>query len=215
MPASFPLPPGVTVRKERHGDAWAHVFRHARLGDLGRVVLRPRPDGQTEFAAEIAGHPGDPVRPEREAVFGPLVRDLADSFQRAVAARGLRPGPPTGPLAPRDEAPPQRRIAGELVPCERCGEPVALLVFADDPARLGGAGTDRGGLEDAARLMHAQIAEADVPTWVVGPPIGAVVLDGDYVSDVLKVWPEREPVRRLDPTAFDAVLDALARGHCP
>ena len=213
MPGSFPLPPDVTVRKERHGDTWAHVFRHARLGDLGRVVLRPRPDGQTEFAAEIAGHPGDPMRPKREAVFGPLVRDLAESFHQAVAERGLHPGPPTGPLAPRDEAPPQQRIAGEFVPCERCGKPAALLVFADDA-------TDRGGLEDAARLMHARIAEADLPTWIVGPPIasrparGTPLLDDDFVSDVLKVWPEREPVRRLDPAAFDAVLDALARDHC-
>ena len=214
MPGSFPLPPGVTVRKERHGDAWAHVFRHARLGDLGRVVLRPRPDGRTDFAAEIAGHPGDPMRPEREAVFGPLVHRLAESFQQAVADRGLRPGPPTGPLAPRDEAPPRRRIRGEVVPCDRCDEPVALLVFADDA-------TDPGGLEDAARLMHARIAEAGLPTWIVGPPIapgashGPVLFDDDYVSDVLKVWPEREPVQRLDRDAFDAVLDALADGHCP
>lgn len=214
MPGSFPLPPSVTVRKERHGDAWAHVFRHAQLGDLGRVVLRPRPDGRTDFAAEIAGHPGDPMRPEREAVFGPLVHRLAESFQRAVAARGLRPGPPTGPLAPRDEAPPQRRIRGELVPCDRCGEPVALLVFAEEAA-------DVGGLEDAARLMHARIAEADLPTWIVGPPIpidpsrGPVLFDDDYVADVLKVWPEREPVRRLDRDAFDAVLDELVDTHCP
>jgi hypothetical protein len=213
VPGSFPLPPDVTVRKERHGDAWAHVFRHTRLGDLGRVVLRPRPDGQTDFAAEIAGHPGDPMRPEREAVFGPLVRRLAESFERAVAERGLRPGPPTGPLAPRDEAPPRRRIRGEIVPCDHCDEPVALLVFADDA-------TDPGGLEDAARLMHGRIAEADLPTWIVGPPIpidpsrGPALLDDDSVYDVLKVWPEREPVRRLDPTVFDAELDVLAYGHC-
>ena len=32
-----------------------------------------------DFAAEIAGHPGDPMRPEREAVFGPLVHRLAES----------------------------------------------------------------------------------------------------------------------------------------
>ena len=214
-PASdrFSLPTGVSVRKERHGDAWAHVSRHDRLGDLGRVVLRPRPDGQTEFAAEIAGHPGDPVRAEREAVFGPLVRDLAESFRQAVDARGLRPGPPTGPLPPRDEALPPRRVEGEVVACERCGEPVALLVFADDAA-------DLGGLEDAARLMHARIAEAAVPTWIVGPPVarddarGTPPLDDDFVADALKVWPKREPVQRLDPAAFDAVLDALASSHC-
>lgn len=214
-PGRFSLPPEVSVRKERHGDAWAHVFRHSRLGDLGRVVLRGRSDGRTDFAAEIAGDPRDPMRPEREAVFGSLVRDLAATFQRAVAAGGSTAAPPAGPpplRPPQAAAPPQRRIASKLFGCERCGAAVALLVFADDA-------TDHGGLEDVARLMYPHVARMDVPTWVVGPPTarGSARWDGppeEAPADFLKVWPEREPVRRLTPAAFDAVLSALTDAHC-
>ena len=206
-PGRFDLPPGVSVRKERHGDTWAHVFRHDRLGDLGRVVLRPRPDGRTDFAAETVGDPDDPMRAEREAVFGPLVRRLSATFLEAVAARGDAI-PPASPRPPshRTARPPQRRIRSELFGCDRCGAPVALLVFADDAM-------DLGGLEDVARLMYPHITRTDVPTWVIGPPHG----DGPpelASSDSLKVWPEREPVGRLSPPEFDTILDALVAAHC-
>lgn len=107
------------------------------------------------------------------------------------------------------EPPPQptprpNGIASKVLECQRCRAAVALLIFAADP----------GGLEDHARLMYPHIASLRVPTWVVGPPTG----DGpaeEVPADLLKVWPEREPVRRMTPAAFDAVLGALVAAHCP
>ena len=99
------------------------------------------------------------------------------------------------------------------VECERCGAVVALLIF-DDAPRQNKADTDLGSLEDHARLMYPQIARLAVPTWVIGPPTEDGQPD-EAPSDLLKVWPEREPVQRMTPAAFDAVLDVLVSAHCP
>jgi hypothetical protein len=36
----------------------------------------------------------------------------------------------------------------------------------------------------------------------------------DRPADILPVWPERAPIRRLRPAEFNAMLDRLAAGHC-
>lgn len=199
----FDLPPEVSFRKERLGDAWAYVFRHARLGDLGRLLLHGRPDGQTQLSLELAGDSADPVTRERAAIFEPLGLKLAGAFEKAVSTSGRVPTPSVGPFEP---APRPKPIASKRVACERCGATVAHLVFADDAA-------DLGGLEDCARLMYPHIAALGVPTWVIGPPLG----DGpaeEAPADLLKVWPQREPVRQKTPAAFEAVLDVLVMTHC-
>ncbi|MEK7396096.1 MAG: hypothetical protein AAB116_04070 [Candidatus Poribacteria bacterium] len=90
--------------------------------------------------------------------------------------------------------------------CETCGAFVALLIFADNAI-------DSGGLEDHARLMYQKVMELNVPTWVIGPPI-----DGESSpespSDILKIWPEREPIRQLRPDEFNPIIEALATTHC-
>jgi hypothetical protein len=68
-----------------------------------------------------------------------------------------------------------------------------------------------------------------LPTWIIGPALGGGPLM-DCPADILKVWPEREPMRRLRPAEFNHVLDdspgALRAGkvvsrragirlHCP
>jgi len=90
--------------------------------------------------------------------------------------------------------------------CERCDEGVALLIFADEAM-------DHGGLEDYARLMYGQIQTTNLPTWVIGSPRGEEPLP-KRPADILKVWPHREPVRRMRPDEFNPMIEALARAHC-
>ena len=203
VPGPFELPPDISFRKELLGGAQAYVFRHARLGDLGRIVLRGRPDGRTDLSLELAGDPRDPATEERAAIFEPLGLEITAAFEAAIGSGAPRPTA----HRPPQPTPPPTRIASQRVECERCGAAVALLVFADDA-------TDPGGLEDAARLMYPHIASLDVPTWIVGPPLVDEFLE-DAPSDLLKVWPEREPPRAMTPAALDAVLDALVGAHCP
>ena len=93
-----------------------------------------------------------------------------------------------------------------LMQCETCGANVALLIFADDEA-------DRGGLEDCARLMYPKVVELNVPTWVIGPPIGSEP-SPESPADILKIWPERQSIRQLRPLEFNPLIDSLVTTHC-
>jgi hypothetical protein len=103
-----------------------------------------------------------------------------------------------------DPAPLQPTPAGEeatipsrLFKCPRCGAPVGLLLFARGRA-----------LEDVARLMFPKLRELGVPAWVVGNE-GA-----GGSADLLTVYPQREPIRRMRLPEFDRIIDALREAHC-
>jgi len=84
-------------------------------------------------------------------------------------------------------------VESKLIPCERCGAGVALLIFAP-------GATDLGRFEDYARPMYQQVVQMNVPTYVIGLALG----DGplmDRPADILKIWPEREAMQRLRPPA--------------
>ncbi len=76
-----------------------------------------------------------------------------------------------------------------------------MLIFAD---RAEG----QSGLEDYARLMYPKVAELDVPAWVIGPPSG----NGPPLqqpSNILKIWPQREPVFQSCPDDFNPIVEKL------
>ena len=201
-PPPFKLPPDVSFRKERLSYGWAYVFRHAQLGELGRVVLQERPDGRTQLMCEVVGDPTDPMTAKRAAIFNPLGMDLARQVDLATGGTGEArwADPP-----PRPPDPP-KGVASKLMQCETCGAGVALLIFADQA-------TDRSGLEDYARLMYPQVAEQNVPTWVIGPTVGHGP-PAEQPAEILKIWPAREPVRRLRPDEFNPIIEKLATSHC-
>jgi len=198
----FKLPPDVSVRKERLSGDWIYVFRHKRLGDLGRIVIQSRPDGRAQVTCEVVGDANDPMTAEREAIFKPLGMELVRQLDRATGSTG---GDTSASPPPRP-AKPLKRVANKLMQCERCGAFVALLIFADDA-------TDRGGLEDYARLMYPRVVELNLPTWVIGPPIEGEP-SPESPADILKIWPEREALCQLRPDEFNSIIEALATTHC-
>jgi hypothetical protein len=198
----FRLPPEVSFDKHLLGDGWAYLFRHRTLGELGRVVLQERGDGRCQVICEVVGDPADPMTARRAEVFQPLGLELA---ARLEAATG--PAPASGLAAPPPRPPePREIIESKLITCERCGAPVALLIFAPEA-------TGPGHFEDYSRKMFPEYTRLNLPTWIVGPALG----DGpvmDRPADILKVWPERAPIRRLRPAEFNPLLDRLTAGHC-
>jgi hypothetical protein len=200
--SDFRLPHGVSMQKESIPAGWAYVFRHAELGLLGRLVLQSLPSGHCQVSCEVAGDPADPRTARRRQVLEPVATELV---RRLEAQTATVVGTPWG-APPPSPPPPRRLIESKLMQCERCDAGVALLIFADEAA-------DHGGLEDYARLMYEQIQATDLPTWVIGPPQGEEPLPERPV-DILKVWPRREPVRRLRPDEFNPIIEALARAHC-
>ena len=59
--SGFQLPPKVSVRKERIGGQWVYKFRHEEMGQLGRIVLQSRADGNTQANCELAGDHEEPM----------------------------------------------------------------------------------------------------------------------------------------------------------
>jgi hypothetical protein len=65
------------MRKEALPDGTLYVFRHRKLGILGRIRIQERAAGGSHLVAEVAGDPADPMTTERAALFEPLARSVS------------------------------------------------------------------------------------------------------------------------------------------
>ena len=201
---AFHLPPDISFQKERHPYGWAYIFRHTQLGQIGRIILQGRPDGQTQATCEVLGDPDDPMTEKRAAIFKPLGTEMVRELQRALGG-GMSEEDPWATPPPSPPAP-KHKIAGKLMQCKKCGANVAFLIFAE-------RGETQGDLEDYARLMYPEIVRHQVPTWIIGPMSGAADTMRNPAT-ILKVWPYREPVFRASPEEFNSVVETLEAGHC-
>jgi hypothetical protein len=183
---------------------FAYVFRHHILGDLGRIVLQETADRRTHLSCEVAGDAQDPMTAQRMAIFKPLSLEIS---LRMEGGTGESAATGTAWTEPSPRPPePKELIESKLIPCERCGVMVAMLIFA--PGAI-----DSGSFEDYARKMYPEYTRLNVPTWIIGPALGAGPLM-DRPADMLKVWPERAPMQRQRPAEFNSMLDRLTSGHC-
>ena len=148
----------------------------------------------------------------------PALGEIGRILFERHAITGRVSGDSADPLAARRQAifdPIIRQVAqaanvhcveGKSFACERCGAIAATLIFAPDS-------TPAGGLDDYARQIQSQYPWGPAPVWIIGPP-----LDGkpgmDSPTEVLKVWPTREPVRRLSTAEFNPLLDRIVAEHC-
>jgi hypothetical protein len=199
----FNLPPDISYNKEQLPNGFAFNFRHSQLGNIGRILLQERPDGQTQILCEVVGDPDDPMTAKRAAIFKPIGIELSNQLDVALGGKAQLLGNEDPLLV---EPPPKsiEKIASKLIPCPKSGRPAALLIFAD-------YADDIGGLEDYARLMYSNIVELDVPTWVIAPPEGT---GRNAASNILKVHPKREPVCKLTPDEFNQRLERIVAKHC-
>lgn len=196
------LPPEVSFRKERIAGQWVYSFRHEQLGELGRIVLQGTPNGLTQMNFDITGDLDDPMTKKRMAIFKPLAHELAEKFEEAVG------GPVQNATIEPRVVPPSsmQQVTCEHVRCETCQADVAFLIFAEGNGTL-------GELEDYARMAFSKVKELNVPTWVIGEPVGSEPLP-ERPANILKIWPEREPVQRMRPDDFNPLLDELLNLHC-
>ena len=198
---NFALPPGVTVKKHQLEGHWVYSFRHDTLGELGRMVLQSLPNDQCHVASEVAGDPADPMTQIRLRMLQPISEQLTAALESALGTGDqaqLRAVPPS-PVGSRDI------VESKLMPCDRCGETAAMLIFAYDAVTA-------ADFEDYARKMYDKYSGLDVPTWIIGEPLGTAGFETP--SSILKVWPQRESIRRRTPNEFNAELDDLLAHHC-
>jgi hypothetical protein len=198
----FKLPPDVSFHMEDLSFGVAFVFRHHTLGELGRVVVEPRNGGTTSLTCEVVGDPADPMTETRAAIFKPLGLELTGRVA-AIAA--------SYPDAPRIEPssfPPYLKgvVESELIPCERCAEMAAMLIFAGS--------NRRGPLRGHARLMYPEYTRLNLPAWIIGPDLSTDGGPMQRPSHILKVWPVREALRRSSPVEFNPLLEKVLSAHC-
>ena len=140
----FKLPPDVSMHKEPWGDSWADVFRHRRLGELGRSFAGD--DGRhIVISCEVAGDPADPMTAD--------AGDLqAFGLEYGTDGSGDRSGPcecpPRNAAAAAGGTGGDRKQAHAVRGMRRDGRHV---IFAPDA-------TDMGRFEDYARKMYPQYA---------------------------------------------------------
>ena len=182
----------------------AYTFRHRELGELGRIILQETPDGQCHISSEVVGDPSDPMTDERLKIFRPLGEQIIHILESALGS-GQHTKPDSQLFIPKPFPPHEEIIESRLIPCERCGALAAQLIFAESTG-------DFGELEDCARKMFMQYRDHNVPTWVIGEPLGVPGLDTP--ARILKVWPSREPIQQMTANAFNAELDKLLERHC-
>ena len=175
-------------------------FATRRSASLAESYYEAIPNGHCHISSEVVGDPDDPMTQQRKDVFAPLSEQITGVLESTLGPVELDDHP-----APPSQKSPQEIVECEYTPCERCGETAALLIYAHDA-------TDPGRFEDYARKMYHEYKRLDVPTWIIGPPLG--VAGFETPSDILKVWPTRESIRRLTPNEFNADLDSLLKRYC-
>ena len=72
----FRLPKNVTITQQKMPNGSIYVFKDAKLGDLGRLLVEAMPNGETRIASEVTSFPGDPFVERRIEIFGPLSKKL-------------------------------------------------------------------------------------------------------------------------------------------
>jgi len=166
-------------------------------------LLQELGDGHCHISCEVVGDPSDPMTTQRAAIFKPLGLELTRQMEAVMGRTREDVGSVDLPRRPPET---KEVIESKLIPCERCGTVVAMLIFAPNA-------TDAGHLEDYARKMYPHYNHLNVPTWIIGPALGEGPLI-DRPADVLKVWPAREPIQRLPPAQFNSLLDQFVTRHC-
>lgn len=195
----FWLPPNISVTRQPLPGGMVYVFRDIDMGELGRLAVESTLGGETRISSEVAGDPQDPMTAQRLKVLEPICEALTHRLQKTLG-RGRPTALPARPPESRGQVP------VEEVRCETCDQLVALLVFAEDA-------TDRGQLEDYARMMYVHYARHNVPTWIIGPQYGGGPIP-QRRANILQVWPQHGPLESLRPDEFNPHIEALATQHC-
>ncbi len=195
------MPPGVSFRKEQLHGCEAYVFRHIKLGELGRIVVKELPNGHTYLSSEVAGDPDDPATETRKTIFAPLSKQITSIMESMLGIGSME-----GTMPPPSPQGNSETVATKLIPCDRCGSNVALLIFADDAVNT-------GSFEDYARKMYHLYSKLNVHTWIIGSPIGELA-ESLTPTKVMMVWPNREPIVTMTADELNANLDNLLDKHC-
>lgn len=199
---SFSLPPNITSEKTLlPSGQLAYIFRHDQLGQIGKLLFLPYPNGQTQCAFEVFGEEDDPMTQKRRETFEPIAKEISRTMEMVCGAGSGLPRP----YKIEKEA---VQVRFKVMQCVTCGKPAAVMVIADDA-------NSPDQLEDYARMSFSKIKELNAPTWVVGEE-KEVKGNGEYAGEslVLKCWPIKEKAKIMYSTELSPLFDELINTHC-
>jgi hypothetical protein len=197
----FSLPSEISSRKEILDEGvYAFVFRHNELGDLGRILVFPHPNGESQFNSEVLGDKDDPMIHKRREIFEPIANDIIERISSQMSEG-------TGQTVPNPYN--QRQmIPSTVFPCDKCGQIVGMMVVDQEAFT-------KADLETLATLMYTTAREQNIPTWVVGHE-KEITLNGEKMSEslMMKIYPQKEEPKIMTSKDFDIMIDILINNHC-
>ena len=119
----------------------------------------------THFLSQVPGEIEDPMTRKREEAFGELSVKLIKVMEETLGNEDhdYKPGNEEIFPIPTNKG---DIIESKLLPCNTCGAFVALLIFSNlDEMTI-------ADFEDYARMMYLVYSNHNVPTWIIGPPVG-------------------------------------------
>ena len=69
-------------------------------------------------------------------------------------------------------------------------------------------------MEDYARMMYRQLADRNLPAWILGCALTDPDEDPDAPSYAMKVWPEKERIQLVTPDQILPEIDEAVENHC-
>ena len=98
----------------------------------------------------------------------------------------------------------ETKVQTKLIPCERCQENAALLIFAEAETM--------GEFEDYARLTYQKCKALNVAAWIIKPPTDSQI--STTAAPVMQVWPNRGALTTTTADEFNMELDTILSQHC-
>lgn len=201
------IPPEIKLRKELSLEGiWLYIFRHDQLGDIGQMSFQGFSNNYTHFLSQVPGEREDPMTRKREEAFGELSVKLIKVMEETLGNENHDYKPDNEEIFPI----PRNKgdiIESKLLPCNTCGAFVALLIFSNlDEMTI-------ADFEDYARMMYLVYSNHNVPTWIIGPPVGDL-MEADTSSPIMQVWPEKGSIFFSTAKEFNLNLDTLMNEHC-
>jgi hypothetical protein len=201
------IPPEIKLRKELSVEGiWLYIFRHDKLGDIGQMSFQGFSNNYTHFLSQVVGETEDPMTKKREEAFGELSGKLIKVMEEALgkADNDFKLENEEILSIPRNKG---DIIESKLLPCNTCGAFVVLLIFSNLEEMT------IADFEDYARMMYLVYSNHNVPTWIIGIPVGDL-MEADTISPIMQVWPEKGSIFFSTAKEFNLNLDTLINGHC-
>ncbi|WP_394230561.1 hypothetical protein [Shewanella colwelliana] len=193
-PPQLQFPPGISL--ERQGQTYV-IFRNKRE-EIGGVALTETPLGDTQLRPYLAA--GKESDKTTVAFIAQQMSDVLLMHQAQKPAHLRRE-----PYPPNNLPEGVKAFENKLLPCSRCGQFVAKLIFAEEVSSA-------VAMEDLAKKLELEAFVSAYPIWIIGAPDS----ENDDIAKhlTLQIAPIKGAVYWEHPDKMNQRLIELDDHHC-